>query len=81
MQGYKKEYKLSDKTWLCPNCNQLVDRDLNASKNIEFEGLRQTDMLDSTVRNTGIQACGEIGIEDYSLKQEYVRQSYALPNT
>ncbi len=75
--------KLSDRTWICQNCGQLVNRDINASKNIEFEGLKQTGMLDSynRVRNTRINACGEIGLEDYSVKQEYVRQSSALTNT
>lgn len=35
-----KDLKLSDRIWTCVNCNTLVDRDLNAAKNIEKEGLR-----------------------------------------
>ncbi len=39
--GYKKEdLTLKDRVWLCPVCGANHDRDLNASKNIEKEGLR-----------------------------------------
>lgn len=39
--GYKNEdLKLGDSSWECKGCGQLVDRDLNASKNILEEGLR-----------------------------------------
>ena len=83
IEAYKKcdiSLNYSDKTWICPQCGKSVNRDINASRNIEYEGMRQTDSY-STVRNTGFKACGEIGQEDYSLKQEYVRQSFALSNT
>ena len=39
--GYKyKDLKLSERTWLCPECNTLHDRDLNAAINIKKEGER-----------------------------------------
>lgn len=39
--GYKKkDLKLSDRFWTCPECGEHHDRDLNASKNILLEGQR-----------------------------------------
>ena len=31
---------LKDRTYVCSNCGHTEDRDLNAAKNIESEGLR-----------------------------------------
>lgn len=39
--GFKnKNLTLKDRTWICPDCNSLLDRDLNASINILNEGKR-----------------------------------------
>ena len=40
--GYaNKSLKLSDRQWICPECNSVIDRDLNAAMNIKDEGLRK----------------------------------------
>lgn len=36
----KEDLSLSDRYYTCPNCGELIDRDLNAAKNILDEGLR-----------------------------------------
>ena len=39
--GYiKKDLSLNDREWVCPNCGELRDRDLNAAINIKNEGLK-----------------------------------------
>jgi putative transposase len=38
---YKNDsLKLADRKWTCPNCQQELDRDLNAAINIKKEGLK-----------------------------------------
>ncbi len=34
-----RELKLSERKWVCPACNTLLDRDLNAALNIKHEGI------------------------------------------
>ena len=36
----KEDLSLEDRYYTCPNCGELIDRDLNAAKNIRDEGLR-----------------------------------------
>lgn len=36
----KEDLSLEDRYYTCPNCGELIDRDLNAAKNILDEGLR-----------------------------------------
>ena len=46
--GYKNEaLNLSDRKWICPVCGEILDRDINASKNILQEGLRKLSDTDA----------------------------------
>lgn len=50
-----KDLDLSQRTWVCPNCGTLLDRDKNAAINIRRLGLE----ILNTEGSSGIYACGQ----------------------
>lgn len=48
----KNELKLSDRSWSCPSCHVLNDRDINASVNILNEGLRCLKLKEPLVQGS-----------------------------
>ncbi len=54
--GYKNDaLTLSDRVWACPACREVLDRDLNAARNIKREGLR----ILAVGRTDRLNACGQ----------------------
>ena len=74
--GYiKKDLKLSDRTWICPVCGEIIDRDYNAACNIKDEGIRILVGSSTTeltlVENPTMDDKREISLKSSdSLKQE-----------
>lgn len=57
--GYKNnDLKLSDRTWICPICGSVLDRDINAAINIKQIGLDQSKEIKLPQVN-GSADCGE----------------------
>ena len=72
--GYiHKDLKLSERFWVCPECNTLHDRDINASINLFLEGLNLTigqglpELTPAEYAPAGYQ---NIGISRHTLRQE-----------
>ncbi len=71
--GYiNKDLKLSDREWICPDCNTIHDRDINASINLFLEGLKQigkglAEFTPAEYAPAGIQ---NIGYSRHTMKQE-----------
>ena len=63
--GYIQNVLLYERTYNCGGCGLIIDRDINAAKNILNKAL-----LD-TVGTTEINACGDVGLLT-SMKQEIV---------
>ena len=59
--GHRQKMPLDQRTYVCPGCGQVIDRDLNAAINIRdfavFRVIRK-DIL-STDGTSGINACGD----------------------
>lgn len=53
--GYiNRELRLSDRTWACPKCGTINDRDLLAAQNIKRFGLQEQNLLTQPVAHRGL---------------------------
>jgi predicted RNA-binding Zn-ribbon protein involved in translation (DUF1610 family) len=54
--GYSQKMPLNVRTYVCPECGQVIDRDLNAAINIRNFTLK--NIFKNTDGTSGINACG-----------------------
>lgn len=53
--GYvNRQLKLSDRTWTCPKCGTINDKDLLAAQNIKRFGLQEQNLLTQSVAHRGL---------------------------
>ena len=57
--GHRQKMPLDVRTYVCPDCGQTIDRDLNAAINIRNFALRNIIKNFSTGGRSGINACGD----------------------
>ena len=55
--GHRQKMSLDVRTYTCPECGQVIDRDVNAAINIRNFTLR--NILRNTEGTSGINACGD----------------------
>ena len=72
--GYKNTtLKLSDREWICPNCDTYLDRDNNAAINILQKGLKILKYRNTDVRSGDDKSSKPVDTENISsLEQESV---------
>jgi putative transposase len=58
--GSKKTISLSERTYVCSNCDNVMDRDLNAAINILNWGIQEIN----TAGTAEIHACGDVSVGD-----------------
>lgn len=80
--GYiKRDLKLSDRQWICPDCGAVIDRDFNAACNIRDKGIEilvgsRTPEL-TLVENPLMDECSVMNLKSNdSLKQEVKTNFY-----
>lgn len=74
--GYiNRQLKLSDRTWTCPKCGTINDRDLLAALNIKRFGLQEQNLLTQPVAHRGLD--GEVPPMD-ERSESYLRSSESV---
>jgi putative transposase len=83
--GGRQEMPLNQRTYRCPHCGLVMDRDSNSSLVILGEGLRmlrEKEEKQDTVATTGINACGLDSMESRAKQEkaavEYQSQAHPL---
>ena len=72
--GYiNSQLELKDREWTCPNCNSVLDRDVNASKNILQYGLNKLKKLPVERRSKDAERLTLVG----SMKRQKLKEHFA----
>ena len=81
--GYvNKDLKLSDRTWICPQCGKEIQRDQNAAKNLRDNALRiLVDDLKSTLLLEQEEVMSMEGMEVELCNSEIYGVSYEVEKT
>jgi putative transposase len=80
-QFVKDKLSLKEREWICPNCKSVLDRDLNAAKNIRDKGLKDLADLSNKDLSVSQETGASVSGTESDVKQKPEEAFSSIPLT